>query len=113
MRQYLGEPGGPCTTDEAAKRLAMQKMAFEVAWRILQVTPINATALVSALLLTTRGVALTLDQLHHTLQDGLDYLMRKQMPLTNSALRLRTAEGCFGGRRAVPRSPGHEGGQRA
>lgn len=71
----------------------MQKMAFEVAWRILQVTPINATALVSALLLTTRGVALTLEQLHHTLQDGLDYLMRKQTPLTNSALRLRTTDG--------------------
>jgi glycerol-3-phosphate O-acyltransferase len=93
MRQYLGEPGGPVTTDESGKRLAMQKMAFEVAWRILQVTPINATALVSALLLTTRGVALTLDQLHHTLQDGLDYLMRRDMPLTNSALRLRTPEG--------------------
>ncbi|OBF52743.1 glycerol-3-phosphate 1-O-acyltransferase [Mycolicibacterium monacense] len=93
MRQYLGEPGGPIATDESAKRLAMQKMAFEVAWRILQVTPINATALVSGLLLTTRGVALTLDQLHHTLQDGLDYLMRKDKPLTNSALRLRTPEG--------------------
>ncbi|WP_242639174.1 glycerol-3-phosphate 1-O-acyltransferase [Mycolicibacterium sp. S2-37] len=93
MRQYLGEPGGPIASDEAAKRLAMQKMAFEVAWRILQVTPLNATALVSALLLTTRGVALTLEQLHHTLQDSLDYLMRKESPLTNSALRLRTLEG--------------------
>jgi glycerol-3-phosphate O-acyltransferase len=93
MRQYLGEPGGPCSADEAAKRLAMQKMAFEVAWRILQVTPLNATALVSALLLTTRGVALTLEQLHHTLQDSLDYLMRRDLPLTNSALRLRTLEG--------------------
>jgi glycerol-3-phosphate O-acyltransferase len=71
----------------------MQKMAFEVAWRILRATPVNATALVSALLLTTRGVALTLDQLHHTLQDSLDYLERKQTPMTNSALRLRTADG--------------------
>ena len=68
-------------------------MAFEVAWRILRATPINATGLVSALLLTTRGVALTLDQLHHTLQDSLDYLERKQTPMTNSALRLRTPEG--------------------
>jgi glycerol-3-phosphate O-acyltransferase len=49
--------------------------------------------LVSALLLTTRGVALTLDQLHHTLQDALDYLERKKTPMTNSALRLRTPEG--------------------
>jgi glycerol-3-phosphate O-acyltransferase len=93
MREYLGEPHGPMTTDDGAKRLALQKMAFEVAWRILRVTPVNATALVSALLLTTRGVALTLDQLHHTLQDALDYLTRKQTPMTNSVLRLRTPEG--------------------
>lgn len=61
MREYLGEPHGPMEGDQDAKRLALQKMAFEVAWRILQVTPVNATALVSALLLSTRGVALTLD----------------------------------------------------
>jgi glycerol-3-phosphate O-acyltransferase len=64
-----------------------------VAWRILQATPITATGLVSALLLTTRGLALTLDQLHHTLQDSLDYLDRKQTPVSTSALRLRTREG--------------------
>ncbi len=93
MREYLGEPHGPMEGDQDAKRLALQKMAFEVAWRILQVTPVNATALVSALLLSTRGVALTLDQLHHTLQDSLDYLERKQTPVTNSALRLRTLDG--------------------
>jgi glycerol-3-phosphate O-acyltransferase len=93
MREYLGEPHGPMTDDKAAKRLAMQKMAFEVAWRILRATPVNATGLASALLLTARGVALTLDQLHHTLQDSLDYLERKQTPMTNSTLRLRTLDG--------------------
>lgn len=93
MREYLGEPHGAMADDEAAKRLAMQKMAFEVAWRILRVTPINATGLVSALLLTTNGVALTLDQLHHTLRDALDYLERTKTPMTNSALRLRTTDG--------------------
>ena len=93
MREYLGAPHGPLTTDDAAKRLAMHKMAFEVAWRIQRATPVNATALVSALLLSTRGVALTLDELHDTLQDSLDYLERKQTPMTNSALRLRTADG--------------------
>ena len=30
MRQYLGEPGGPIAEDEAAKRLAMQKMAIDI-----------------------------------------------------------------------------------
>ncbi|MCV7424204.1 glycerol-3-phosphate 1-O-acyltransferase [Mycobacterium yunnanensis] len=93
MREYLGEPHGHTSEDEAAKRLAMQKMAFEVAWRILRVTPINATGLVSAVLLATNGVALTLGQLHHTLRDSLDYLERKKTPMTNSALRLRTDEG--------------------
>jgi glycerol-3-phosphate O-acyltransferase len=93
MREYLGVPHGPIAEDQAAKRLALQKMAFEVAWRILRVTPVNATGLVSALLLTTRGLAMTLGQLHHTLQDSLDYLERTQTPVTNSALRLRTPEG--------------------
>ncbi|GAB7069198.1 glycerol-3-phosphate 1-O-acyltransferase [Mycobacterium hodleri] len=93
MREYLGEPHGTMTEDDAAKRLAMQKMAFEVAWRILRVTPINATGLVSAVLLATNGVALTLGQLHHTLRDSLDYLQRSKTPMTNSALRLRTNEG--------------------
>jgi glycerol-3-phosphate O-acyltransferase len=65
-----------------------------VAWRILRSTPINASSLVSAVLLaTTRGRALTLRQLHHTLQDSLDYLQRKKTPMTNSALRLHSPEG--------------------
>ena len=93
MREYLGPPHGPIAHDEPAKRLALQKMAFEVAWRILRATPVNATALTSALLLAARNRALTLEQLHHTLQDSLDYLEFKQTPMTESAKRLRTAEG--------------------
>lgn len=93
MRQYLGVPHSEAATDPAAKRLALQKMAFEVAWRILGDTPINATGLVSALLLTTRGIALTLNQVHHTLQDSLDFLERKAIPVTDSLRRLRSLEG--------------------
>jgi glycerol-3-phosphate O-acyltransferase len=93
MRQHLGPPHGPLAQDPDAKRLALQKMSFEVAWRILQATPVTATGLVCALLLTTRGAALTLDQLHHTLQDSLDYLERKQTPMSTSTLRLRSREG--------------------
>ncbi len=93
MRQYLGPPYGPLAHEQAAKRLALQKMSFEVAWRILRATPVTATGLVCGLLLTTRGAALTLDQLHHTLQDSLDYLERKQTPMSNSALRLRKRDG--------------------
>ncbi|MEB3067611.1 glycerol-3-phosphate 1-O-acyltransferase [[Mycobacterium] vasticus] len=91
MRQYLGSPEGEMDPD--AKRLAMQKMAIEVAWRIQRVTPISATGLVSALLLTTHGLALTLGQIHHSLQEGLDYLERKQTPISTSGLRLRSRDG--------------------
>ena len=93
MKHYLGSPHGDQAPDEAAEKLALQKMAFEVAWRILQATPINATGLVSALLLVTNGLALTLDQVHHTLQDSLDYLERNGIPMSESAQRLRTLEG--------------------
>ncbi|MEO6794425.1 MAG: glycerol-3-phosphate 1-O-acyltransferase [Mycobacterium sp.] len=93
MRQYLGPVDGPNATDPDAKRLAMQKMAIEVAWRIQRVTPISAAGMVSALLLTTHGLALTLEQIHHSLQDGLDYLDRKQTPISTSALRLRSRDG--------------------
>ncbi|MGK2880808.1 MAG: glycerol-3-phosphate 1-O-acyltransferase [Mycobacterium sp.] len=93
MRQHLGLAHGELFENSDAKRLSLHKMAFEVAWRILQATPVNASALVAALLLTTRGVALTLDQVHHTLQDALDYLERKDTPMTGSALRLRSPEG--------------------
>jgi glycerol-3-phosphate O-acyltransferase len=93
MRQHLGPPHGSLAQDQDAKRLALQKMSFEVAWRILRATPVTATGLVCALLLTTRGAALTLDQLHHTMQDSLDYLERKQNPVSTSALRLRSRDG--------------------
>lgn len=93
MRQYLGPRDGAGVIDPAAKRLAMQKMAIEVAWRIQRVTPISATGMVSALLLTTHGLALTLEQIHHSLQEGLDYLERKQTPISTSALRLRSRDG--------------------
>ena len=93
MREYLGEPHGAMAEDQAAKRLAMQKMAFEVAWRILRVTPVNATALVSALLLTTNGVALTLDSCTTPCKTRWTTSSVRKTPMTNSALRLRTTEG--------------------
>src|SRR4029079_12149295 len=46
--ESLGEPQGRLSTDDAAKRLALQKMPFEVPWRTHRATPVNATALVSA-----------------------------------------------------------------
>jgi glycerol-3-phosphate O-acyltransferase len=91
MRDVMGPPE-VAARDSASRRLALQKMAFEVAWRILRATPVNATGLVASVLLNSRG-ALTLSQLHRILQDPLDYLERNRTPLTGSAQRLRSRDG--------------------
>ena len=44
LSAFLGPPGGPIATDPAARRLALAKTAFEVAWRINQGMPVTATA---------------------------------------------------------------------
>jgi glycerol-3-phosphate O-acyltransferase len=93
MRHYLGEPRGSLTIDRDEKRLALQKMAFEVAWRIQRATPINATALVCSVLLSARGLAMTLRQLHHTLQGALDHLECTETPVTPGALAMRSPAG--------------------
>ena len=94
MRQYLGAPQ---RTDRrpTTPPNALRCRRWRSRWPGGSNAPRRSTPprLVSALLLATRGVALTLDQMHHTLQDSLDYLERKQTPVTDSALRLRTADG--------------------
>lgn len=93
MRAMLGAPGGPSTTDADVRRLALQKTAFEVAWRINQSIPVTPVALVTTLLLGTKGVALTTSQVHSALAGALDYLERRGVPLVSSAASLRTMEG--------------------
>jgi glycerol-3-phosphate O-acyltransferase len=93
VRDFLGTPEELDRPGSDARRLSLHKMAFEVAWRILHATPVNASAILAVVLLNTRGVALTLEQLHHSLQDSLDYLQRKYIPLTDSANDLRTLGG--------------------
>src|SRR5580698_2957624 len=51
LSAFLGPPGGPIASDPAARRLALQKTAFEVAWRINQGMPVTATAAVTTILL--------------------------------------------------------------
>ncbi|HEY3261002.1 MAG TPA: glycerol-3-phosphate 1-O-acyltransferase [Pseudonocardiaceae bacterium] len=93
MRQFLGPPDGQRATDSPARRLALHKMAFEVAWRTNQATPINAPALVTTVLLAVRGVALTLDQVHRALADALAYLEQRRIPTTASVAGLHSSDG--------------------
>ena len=74
--------------DPAARRLALQKTAFEVAWRINQGMPVTATALVTTVLLAMQGAALTFGQIRLGLADALDYLESRSVPRTASARAL-------------------------
>ena len=87
MSSFLGPVGGAVAHDPAARRLALQKTAFEVAWRINQGMPVTATALVTTVLLAMQGAGLTFGQIRLGLADGMDYLESRSVPRTASARR--------------------------
>jgi glycerol-3-phosphate O-acyltransferase len=93
MSSFLGPvPGDSAVAlDPAARRLALQKTAFEVAWRINQSMPVTATALVTTVLLAMQGAALTFGQIRLGLADALDYLESRSVPRTASARALSGA----------------------
>jgi len=91
MSSFLGPVGGSVAIDPAARRLALQKTAFEVAWRINRGLPVTATALVTTVLLAMQGAALTFAQIRLGLADGMDYLESRSVPRTASALALSGA----------------------
>src|SRR5215467_7880617 len=78
-------PGGP-DGDKDAWRLALQKVAFEVAVRINRVTPVTATALVTLALLGVRDRALTLGQVRGVLEPLRDYLTERGLPHSREIL---------------------------
>jgi glycerol-3-phosphate O-acyltransferase len=93
MSSFLGPVGGvtardPAGADPAGRRLALQKTAFEVAWRINQGMPVTATALVTTVLLAMQGAGLTFGQIRLGLADGMDYLESRSVPRTASARAL-------------------------
>jgi glycerol-3-phosphate O-acyltransferase len=92
LSSFLGPPGGPVALDPAARRLALQKTAFEVAWRINQGMPVTATAIITTILLAMHGTALTFDEIRLALTDALDYLDSRAIPQTASARALSAAE---------------------
>jgi glycerol-3-phosphate O-acyltransferase len=88
-------PGGPdgevASPDPAAPprdawRLALQKVAFEVAVRINRVTPATATALVTLALLGVRDRALTLGQVRGVLEPLRGYLRERGLPYSRGIL---------------------------
>jgi glycerol-3-phosphate O-acyltransferase len=92
LRDALGPPQS-VDGERGASRLQLQKLAFEVMWRINQVTPITGTALLTLVLLSTQGRALTIDLIRDFLGGFLDQAHRRQLPMTTSAEALSTEEG--------------------
>ncbi len=73
-------------SDEAARRLALQKVAFEVSVGINRVTPVVATALVTLALLGVRDRALTLGQVRRVLEPVQAYLEKRGLVASGDAL---------------------------
>ncbi len=92
LSAFLGPPDGETATDPATRRLALQKTAFEVAWRINQDMPVTATAIITTILLAMHGAALTFEEIRLALGDALDYLDSRAVPQTASARALSAAE---------------------
>ncbi len=82
-------PGGQ-GDDPDVRRLAVQKMAFEVAVRINRVTPVTATALVTLALLGVRDRALTLGQVRGVLEPLRSFLAERGLPYSGDVLRTGT-----------------------
>ena len=68
--------------DSAARRLALQKTAFEVFVRINRVTPVTPIALGALTLLGVRDRALTLSQVRRVVEPVLDYVEARKLPHT-------------------------------
>ena len=67
-------------TDEAP--IGLQKLAFEVMYRIGRVTPITPIAVVSIVLLAARGKALTAQQIAERYAALVDYIKARDLPTT-------------------------------
>jgi len=93
MRSIMGPPNGEIAQDPDKRRLALQKMAFEVAWRVNKAAPVTPTALVTAILLGAQGVAMTSAQVTAGVAPILDYLDELVVPQADSVANLRTVAG--------------------
>ncbi|NKY84129.1 glycerol-3-phosphate 1-O-acyltransferase [Nocardia veterana] len=87
------EPFAPSPPELAERqRLAVQRLAFEVAVGINAVTPITVNALVTLALLGVHERALTLGEVRATLEPVCGYIARRGLP-TGELERLRTDQG--------------------
>lgn len=84
----LGEPISVASAvgsiDEGEEvSIGLQKLAFEVMYRIGSVTPVTPTAVVSIALLAARGAARTADDLAEKSARLMDFVTARDLPLTD------------------------------
>ncbi len=88
----LAERLAPADAPDAERRIALQKVAFEVAVGINNSTPITANALLTLTLLGVRDQAQTVDEIQKVVAPILDYIEKRGLPTTGLDL-LRDAAG--------------------
>jgi glycerol-3-phosphate O-acyltransferase len=93
LRDALGPPAATGPVGPEERSLTLNKLAFEVATRINQVTPITAAALLTMALLAVLGRAMTFDQVRTAIRWQLGDAARRGLPLTSSARALETDGG--------------------
>jgi glycerol-3-phosphate O-acyltransferase len=92
LAKVLGAPNPDASPDPDEQSLAVQKIAFEAAVRINQVTPITSTSLVALALLGRGDRALTVHETVIAVRNLLAYVRRRNLP-TTSELELDSDEG--------------------
>ncbi len=85
LRAALGSADEARLRAPDERRLELQRLAFEVACRINDSTPITGTSLATLALLGARGRALTLAQIRKAVEGYLDFASRRSLPLTPTA----------------------------
>ncbi len=78
VRTMLGSIDG----DQEETSIGLQKVAFEVMYRIGQVTPVTPTALVSVALLAARGASRTVEQVSDDTRRLLEFATAREIPTT-------------------------------
>ena len=93
LSSYFGSQKEACQLSDSEYQLALQKLAFEISWRINQATPITAISLITMTALSAFRQALSFEQLKMALREFVHYTELNSAPMTASAKRLLCDEG--------------------
>jgi len=82
LQKTLGPPDPAAEPNADEESLALQKLAFEVCFRINQATPITPVSLVTLALLGRGDRAQSLEEILHSLRNLVGYVRRRNLPVT-------------------------------